>query len=94
MLRCRAFLPVFENAISHQRQTLVNQAEKSKSNQDTARKARLYITHFPEGHEYGHCQGRAASRKQDHFTGSPRMIPPLPSLTTENELVAWGKTDH
>ncbi|HSL86806.1 MAG TPA: hypothetical protein VK861_07710, partial [Bacteroidales bacterium] len=46
LVKIRAFLPAFENTISHQRQTLVNQSEKIKANQDTARKARLYITHF------------------------------------------------
>ena len=29
LVKIQAFLPVFENAISHQRQTLVNQAEKA-----------------------------------------------------------------
>src|SRR5674476_120493 len=46
LVKLQGILPVFENAISHQRQTLINQAEKVKTNQEAARKARIYITHF------------------------------------------------
>ncbi|MCU0410179.1 MAG: hypothetical protein MUC70_02640, partial [Bacteroidales bacterium] len=46
LVKLQSFLPVFENAISLQRQTLVNQADKSRANQEAARKARMYITHF------------------------------------------------
>ena len=46
LVKLQAFLPLFENAISHQRQTLVNQSEKSRNNQETARKARIYLMHF------------------------------------------------
>ena len=46
LVKIQAFLPLFENAISHQRQTMVNQSEKAKVNQETTRKARLYLTHF------------------------------------------------
>lgn len=90
LVRIQAFLPVFENAISHQRQTLVNQSEKVKANQDTARKARLYITHFLKVMNMAIARGEMPPETRS-FYGIASDDPSLPSLTTENELVAWGK---
>ena len=46
LVRLQGFLPVFENSISHQRQTTNNQLDKSKVNQELTRKVRLYLNHF------------------------------------------------
>jgi hypothetical protein len=90
LVRIQAFLPVFENAISHQKQTLVNQAEKGKSNQDTARKARLYITHFLKVMNMAISRGELPPETRSLY-GIATDDSSLPALTTENELVAWGK---
>jgi hypothetical protein len=90
LVKIRAFLPAFENTISHQRQTLVNQSEKIKANQDTARKARLYITHFLKVMNMAIARGEIPPETRS-FYGIASDDSSLPSLTTENELVAWGK---
>lgn len=90
LVKIQAFLTVFENSISHQRQTLVNQTEKGKSNQDTARKARLYITHFLKVMNMAINRGELPPETRS-FYGIATDDATLPSLTTENELVAWGK---
>ena len=90
LVKIQAFLPLFENAISHQKQTLVNQTEKGKSNQDTARKARLYITHFMKVMNMAIARGELPAETRS-FYGIAADDSSLPSLTTENELVAWGK---
>ncbi len=90
LVKIQGFLPVFENTISHQRQTLINQGEKSKSNQDTARKARLYITHFLKVMNMAIARGELPQETRS-FYGIASDDSSLPSLTTENELVAWGK---
>jgi hypothetical protein len=90
LVKIQAFLPVFENAISHQRQTLVNQTDKSKSNQDTARKARLYITHFLKVMNMAITRGEVPPETRSFYGIAPDDSS-IPSLTTENELVAWGK---
>ncbi len=90
LVKIQAFLPVFENTISHQKQTLVNQTEKSKSNQDTARKARLYITHFLKVMNMAIARGEVPPETRS-FYGIASDDSSIPSLTTENELVAWGK---
>ncbi len=90
LVKIQAFLPVFENTISHQKQTLVNQTEKSKSNQDTARKARLYITHFLKVMNMAIARGEVPPETRS-FYGIASDDSSIPSLTSENELVAWGK---
>ena len=90
LVKIQGFLPVFENSISHQRQTLVNQTEKAKSNQDTARKARLYITHFLKVMNMAITRGEMPAETRS-FYGIASDDSSIPSLTTENELVAWGK---
>jgi len=90
LVKLQGILPVFENAISHQRQTLVNQAEKVKTNQETARKARIYITHFLRVMNMAVTRGELPPETRS-FYGIPTGDAALPSLATENELVAWGK---
>lgn len=90
LVKLQAFMPVFENAMSHQRQTLVNQADKAKSNQEAARKARLYLTHFLKVMNMAITRGELPPETRS-FYGIASEDPGLPSLTTDNELVAWGK---
>lgn len=90
LVKIQAFLPMFENSISHQRQTLVNQTEKARANQDTARKARLYITHFLKVMNMAIARGEMPPETRS-FYGIASDDSSIPSLTTENELVAWGK---
>jgi len=90
LVKMQGFLPVFENAISHQRQTLGNQAEKVKTNQEAARKARLYITHFLRVMNMAITRGELPQETRT-FYGIAQEDATLPSLATENELVAWGK---
>ncbi len=90
LVKIQAFLPLFENAISHQRQTMVNQSEKAKVNQETTRKARLYLTHFLKVMNMAIMRGELPAETRS-FYGIASDDSTLPSLTTENELVAWGK---
>jgi hypothetical protein len=90
LVKIQAFLPMFENAISHQRQTLVIQTEKAKTNQNTARKARIYLTHFLKVMNMAITRGELPPETRS-FYGIATTDSTIPSLTTENELVAWGK---
>ncbi len=90
LVRLQGFMPVFENAISHQRQTLVNQADKARSNQESARKARLYLTHFLRVMNMAVTRGELSPETRS-FYGIATDDAGIPSLTTDNELVAWGK---
>lgn len=90
LVRLQGFLPVFENAISHQRQNLLNQSEKAKTNQEAARKARLYITHFLKVMNMAITRGELHPETRSFFGIAPEDAS-LPTLATENELAAWGK---
>ena len=90
LVKLQGILPVFENAISHQRQTLINQAEKVRTNQETARKARIYITHFLRVMNMAITRGELPPETRS-FYGIAQDDAALPSIATENELVAWGK---
>jgi hypothetical protein len=90
LVKLQGILPVFENAISHQRQTLVNQAEKVRTNQETARKARIYITHFLRVMNMAITRGELPPETRS-FYGIAQDDAALPTIATENELVAWGK---
>lgn len=90
LVKLQSFLPVFENAISLQRQTLVNQADKSRSNQEAARKARMYITHFLRVVNMAVMRGELPAETRSFYGISPEDAA-LPSLATDNELIAWGK---
>lgn len=90
LVKLQSFLPDFENAISHQRQTLVNQADKSRINQDAARKARMYINHFLRVVNMAVMRGELPAETMSFYGIAPED-PALPSLATDNELIAWGK---
>ncbi len=90
LVRLQGIISVFENAISHQRQNLLNQVEKAKSNQEAARKARLYITHFLRVMNMAITRGELPPETRSFFGIAPDDSG-IPSLTTENEMVAWGK---
>jgi hypothetical protein len=90
LVKLQALLPLFENAISHQRQTLVNQSEKSRSNQETARKARVYLTHFLKVMNMAVSRGEMPPETRTFYSIATDDTT-VPSLATDNELVAWGK---
>ncbi len=90
LVKLQGLLPVFENAISHQRQNLINQAEKAKTNQEAARKARLYITHFLKVMNMAITRGELPPETRSFYGIAPEDAS-FPTLATENELVAWGK---
>jgi len=90
LVRLQGLLPLFENSISHQRQTLNNQMDKSKVNREVARKARLYFTHFLKVMNMAVARGEIPAETRT-FYGIALKETVIPSLSTETELVAWGR---
>lgn len=90
LVKLQSFLPDFENAISHQRQNLINQADKSRVNQEAARKARMYVTHFLRVVHMAIMRGELPPETLSFYGIAPEDAA-LPSLATDNELIAWGK---
>jgi hypothetical protein len=90
LVRLQGFLPVFENSISHQRQTTNNQLDKSKVNQEVTRKVRLFLNHFLKVVNMAIARGELPAETRSFYGISPDDAA-IPSLSTDNELVAWGK---
>jgi hypothetical protein len=90
LVRLQAFLPQFEHGIYLQRQSSSFQNSRSKNYNDAERKARIYLTHFIRVMNMAIFRGDLPFETRA-FYGLPTNESLLPSLSTENELVSWGK---
>ncbi len=89
-VRIQKFLPQFENMIQLQRQAYSLQYEKSREYSEIVRKARLYLTHFVKVMNMAIFRGELTAETRA-FYGLATNESTVPSLTTENELISWGK---
>jgi hypothetical protein len=90
LVKLQAFLPQFEHGIYLQRQSSSIQNSKSKNYNETERKARIYLTHFIRVMNMAIFRGDLPFETRA-FYGLPTNESLVPSLSTENELVSWGK---
>jgi len=90
IVRLQGFLPRFENMIQLQRQSYASQFSRSKDYADIIRKARLYLTHFVREMNMAIMRGDLPAETRA-FYGLATNESAVPSLTTENELITWGK---
>lgn len=80
----------FENAIIEHRNSLNLHADKNKEYQKRLKKAKLYISHFIQVVDMAITRGeiQPSIRK---FYGLNENERKLPGLTTEEEIIHWGK---
>jgi len=90
LVKLQGFLPQFEHTVSLQRQAMNSQTSKSADYQEVARKARLYISHFLRVMNMAILRGEFPPATRTYY-GIPADDPTVPSLTTDNELITWGK---
>jgi len=90
LVRLQKFLPVFENSIQLQRQSLNSQNKKSKEDNEVVRKARIYLTHFVRVMNMAIFRGELPVETRAYY-GLPTNESTVPSLNTENELLSWGR---
>ena len=90
IVRLKKFLPLFEDAIQLQRQSMVSQARKSREYSETVRKARMYLTHFIRVMNMAVLRGDLPAETRAYY-GLATNESTVPSLNTENELVSWGR---
>ncbi len=88
--KIKSTLPGFENSISEHRNSLNLHAEKNKEYQIRQKKAKLYISHFIQVIDMAIIRGDlpAEIRKYYGLNAEERK---LPALTTEEEIISWGK---
>jgi hypothetical protein len=90
LVKLQGFLPGFEHTIGLQRQTLNSQTDKSKDSQEISRKARLYVSHFLRVMNMAILRGEMPPETRTFF-GIPVEDQTVPALTSDNELISWGK---
>jgi hypothetical protein len=90
LVKLHGFLPQYRHNISLQRQAMASQSEKSQEYQEVTRKARLYISHFLRVMNMAIARGELPAETRSYF-GIAADEPTIPSMTTENELITWGK---
>jgi len=90
IVRLSKFLPLFEQSIQLQRQSILRQTSKSKEYNESLRKARIYLSHFIRVMNMAIFRGDLPAETRA-FYGLATNESVLPSLDTENELITWGK---
>lgn len=90
VVRLQKFLTVFENTIQLQKQAAANQNIKSKDYNEIVRKARIYLTHFVRVMNMAIYRGDLPAETRAYY-GLATNETAVPSLSTENELLSWGR---
>jgi hypothetical protein len=90
IVRLQKFLPSFEHNFHLYRQALASQNKKSKDYNETLRKARIYMTHFIRVMNMAIFRGDLPAETRA-FYGLATDESTVPSFSTENELMSWGR---
>jgi hypothetical protein len=89
-IRLEKTLPLFENNIRLYRQSVLRQGKSNQDYNDLQKKARLYLTHFIRVMNMAIFRGELTSETRT-FYAIGKDDSTVPSLSTENELVSWGR---
>jgi len=84
------FLPKYEKALSEYHNTYKTQTSNQKQYQNKLKKARLYISHFIQVVNMSIIRGEMQPQTRLYY-GLKENDKRLPSLTSEKDLVEWGK---
>jgi hypothetical protein len=90
IVRLQKFLPLFNHNFQLYHQSLAFQNKKSKNYNETLRKARIYLTHFIRVMNMAIFRGDLPAETRA-FYGLATDESTVPSLTSENELMSWGR---
>jgi hypothetical protein len=89
LARLRTFFPGFETNLIHHKLARAQQDKNSRSYLETAKKARIYLSHFIQILNFSIQRGDMKSDVRNYYgmTGDKKS----PSLILESELLEWGK---
>ena len=90
IVKLQGFLPRFEQGIMLHRQYLTNQSSKGRDYSESARKAKLYLSHFIKVMNMAVIRGDLPPETRA-FYGLPTNDFSTPSLRCDKELITWGK---
>mgnify|MGYP000190910099 CR=1 FL=1 len=88
--RLSSFLPKYEKALSEYHQAYQRQTANQKTYQKRMKKARLYISHFIQVVNMSIIRGEMPPKTRGYY-GLNQDTKRLPSLTSEKDLLEWGK---
>lgn len=84
------YLPLFEHNLQMYRQTMAAHNKKSRDYYDLLRKARIYLTHFIRVMNMAILRGDLPAETRA-FYGLATDDSTVPPLTTESDLLSWGR---
>ena len=90
VVHLQKFLPLFEHSIQLQKQAIASQIKKSKDYSEVVKKARIYLTHFIRVMNMAVFRGDLPAETRAYY-GLATNESTVPSLSTENELISWGR---
>jgi hypothetical protein len=90
IVNLQRFLPQFDHNLQLYRHALSSQNKKSKDYNETLRKSRVYLTHFIRVMNMAIFRGDLPAETRA-FYGLATDESTVPSFTTENELMSWGR---
>lgn len=90
VVHLQKFLPLFEHNIQLQKQSLNSQNKKSRDYNEAERKARIYLTHFVRVMNMAIFRGDLPAETRAYY-GLATNEASTPSLSSENELISWGR---
>ena len=88
--KLQSLMPAYEHALSEYRNAYDNQLQKNKDYTRYFKKARLYISHFIQVVNMAILRGDLPANTKVYF-GLPEDDKKMPSLTTDDEIIEWGK---
>lgn len=89
-VRLQRIIPLFENNLQMYHQTLSSQNKKSRDYYEIMRKAKVYLTHFIRVMNMAIFRGELPAETRA-FYGLATDDPNIPSLSTEADLLSWGR---
>lgn len=90
VVHLQKFLPLFEHSIQLQKQAIASQIKKSKDYSEVVKKARIYLTHFIRVMNMAIFRGDLPAETRAYY-GLATNESTVPPLSTENELISWGR---
>jgi hypothetical protein len=90
VIHLEKILPLFERNIRLYRQSVVEQIKRNQDYSEVMKKARIYLTHFIRVMNMAIFRGELSADIRTFYAIS-KDDSSVPSLSTENEIVSWGR---
>ncbi len=84
------FLPTFKTGINYQRADYSQSVEKNSNYNSLQKRAKMYISHFIQVLNMAIARDEIPADARS-FYGLEKFTKKLPPLTTDDEIIAWGK---